>query len=408
MSIFPNKARTAAAGLALCMAALWIGAGCQEGQKGYQAPPPPKVTVAKPQQRAVTVYSQHTGVTKAFSSVEIRARVSGLLKEVKFAPSAKVKQGQLLFVIDPKPYQANLDKALADLATARANLQLAQATLVRKERAYKQRAVSEVDVIQARAEKAKAAAGIASAQAAVQSARIDLGYTTIHAPHEGWVSRSLVDVGNLVGSGQNTLLTTVVDDDPMYAYFSVPEADVLQYLEDQGGREADSGTPKGQGEYPRVLMGPGNTDEYPYQGRIDYIDNQVDSSTGTIGVRGVFGNAAGKLVPGVFVRVKVPIKRLEKALLVPDAALGADQGGSYLLVVNQKDEVEHRKVKVGSKEGALRVILEGIKPEDRVVVAGVQRARPGAKVTPVEAGQEEKAAKPQGGEAPKKSVPASQ
>jgi RND family efflux transporter MFP subunit len=309
-----------------------------------------------------------------------------------------VKKGELLFVIEPKPYQAQLDQALADLAIKKAELQLADATLIRKENAYKDRAVSEVEVIQARAEKAKAEASIKAADAAVETARINLSYTSIHSPIPGLVSRNLVDVGNLVGRGEATLLTSVVNDDPIYCYFNISESDILEFIKRKNAHLDDPRTKKERNE---VFLGLANEKGYPHEGAIDYINNTVDPQTGTIQVRGRFPNSKGELAAGLFARVRIPIGIMKKALLVPEAALGADQGGRYLYVVNAKDEVEYRKLELGPLEGENRVIKKGIKAGERVIIKGLQWVRPGMKVTPMTAEEEAAQAKSQAEQASK-------
>ena len=373
-------------GAALFFAALAVfaTAACDGKKEKYVAPPPPEVTVSRPLKQDVTEYAEFTGTTQAEKSVDIRARVEGFLESINFIPASMVKKGDLLFVIDPKPFKAKLDQALADLATAKAQLQLADATLVRKERAFKQRAVSEVEVIQARAEKAKAQAAIQAAKATVETAQINLSYTSIHAPIGGRISRNLVDVGNLVGSGQATLLTSIVKDDPIYVYFSIAENSLLQFIKKH--REYETAPDKMKD--PVVYIGLANEKGYPHKGLADYIDNRVDPQTGTIQVRAVFPNADHLLVPGLFARVRIPIDTLKDALLVPEQALGSDQGGRYLLVVNDKNMVEYRKVELGSKEGDMQVIKQGLKPGDMVIVKGLQRVRPGSKVKAVQAKQD--------------------
>lgn len=381
----------------LCAALLLALPGCS-GDKGYKPPPPPAVTVSQPTIKDVTVWVEFTGNTQAFESVDIRARVEGFLDSVKFEPSTRVKKGELLFVIEPKPYQAQLDQALADLAIKRAELQLADATLIRKENAYKDRAVSEVDVIQARAEKAKAEASIKAADAAVETARINLSYTSIHSPIPGLVSRNLVDVGNLVGRGEATLLTTVVNDNPIYCYFNVSESDLLEFMKRKNARLDDPRTKKERNE---VFLGLANEKGFPHAGVLDYVDNKVDPQTGTIQARGRFLNPKGELAAGLFARVRIPIGTMKNALLVPEAALGADQGGRYLYVVNAQNEVEYRKLKLGPLEGEARVVQEGIKAGERVITKGLQRVRPGMKVTPMTPEEEKAQAKAQAEQAEK-------
>ncbi|KMY68891.1 RND transporter [Desulfocarbo indianensis] len=377
--LFRKASFPACLAAALALAAALPFAGCK-GDKGYAPPPPPTVTVSRPVEKAVTVWAEYTGNTKAFEAVEIRARVEGFLESINFTPSSRVKKGDLLFVIEPKPYQAQLDEALADLSIKKAELQLADATLIRKENAYKDRAVSEVDVIQARAEKAKAEASIKAAEAAVVSARVNLSYTSIRSPVRGMVSRNLVDAGNLVGRSEATLLTTVVNDDPMYVYFNISEANLLEFLSRKKGRFAEG---PHDDDRNRVHLGLANEKGYPHQGQLDYVDNRIDPQTGTIQLRGRFANPEGRLIPGLFARVRIPIGRLDQAVLVPEVSLASDQGGRYVLVVNDKSEVEHRRVKLGPLEEDLRVVLEGVGPGDKVIVKGLQRVRPGMKVNAI-------------------------
>lgn len=394
-SIFKLQSIRLAAVLGLL--SLLASYGCSSDQ-GYQAPPPPAVTVSKPNSKDVNIWAEFTGNTQAFESVDIRARVEGFLDSVNFQPSSRVKKGELLFIIEPKPYQAQVDQALADLAIAKAELQLADATLIRKENAYKDRAVSEVEVIQARAEKTKAEASIKAAEAAVETARINLSYTSIHSPIPGMVSRNLVDVGNLVGRSEATLLTSVVNDDPIYCYFNVSESDLLEFMSRKNARLDDAQTKK---ERNQVFLGLANEEGYPHEGFLDYVDNKVDPQTGTIQARGRFPNPKGRLAAGLFARVRISIGRIKNAVLVPELALGADQGGRYLLVVNAQNQVEYRKVKLGPLEGTQRVILEGVKAGERVIIKGLQRVRAGMTVTPMTPEEEEAQAKAQTAQAEK-------
>ena len=384
-SVAASKIKGLSRGMALCLCLL-MGAnlGCDKNKQKYVAPPPAKVTVAKPVVKTITEYTEFTGNTKAYESVDIKARVEGFLESIDFTPSSHVKKGQLLFVIDRKPYQAQLEQANADLATAQAQLQLAEATLVRKQRAFKQRAVSEVDVIQAQADKAKAQASILSAKASIDLAKINLGYCSVTSPIDGVVSRNMVDVGNLVGSGESTLLTSVVQSDPIYAYFNVSERELLHLREKRRQASRLEMETHGKVDNGWVFLGMANEKGYPHQGNIDYIDNKVDPTTGTISVRGKFPNENRDILPGLFVRIRVKIGILKNAILVPDAALGMDQSGQYALVVNAEDKVERRKVETGPLEKELRVVLSGLKADDRVIIKGLLMSRPGVKVNPQE------------------------
>jgi RND family efflux transporter MFP subunit len=358
----------------LWLTTLLVLAGCQQPQE-FVAPPPPPVTVARPLQQAVTVYNEFTGTTEAIESVDIRARVEGFLDSIHFQPAAEVVQGELLFVIEQEPYQAALDRAKATLQSRIADHRLAKATARRKEEALKARAISKLEVLQAQAEVLTAQAAIAEAQADVRNAEIEFSYTEIRAPISGRIGRNLVDVGNLVGAGEQTLLTTIVNYQPMYAYFNVNERDLLRYGENRR-KEGDSWVPVFE-------LGLANEKGYPHEGRLDYIDNRVDETTGTITVRGEFPNQSGRMVPGLFARIRIPEPEQRDALLVPENALGRDQRGTYVLVANSENVVEYRLLQVGPQvDGGLRIVADGLRPEDWVIVNGIQRARPGAKVAP--------------------------
>ena len=341
-------------------------------------PPPASVTVSKPLVKTVTNYAEFTGTTEAQESVEIRPRVEGYLEKILFTPSSYVKKGDLLFVIDPRPYEAKLKEAQAEVLVRRAELELAKATLTRKENAFKDRAVSEVDVIEARAKKEQADAQVESAKASVETAQLNLNYTHIKAPISGRIDRSLVDEGNLVGAGTPTLLATIVDDNPMFAYFTVSERDLLYYQEHCKTEKFSLNTEQ------KAFLGLSNQPGYPTEGHIDYIDNRLQSTSGTMQVRAVFDNEDHWLLPGLFARIRVPLGQEEGALLVPDLALGVDQQGEYVLVVDKDNKVEYRSVTQGALVDGMRVITKGLGPDDRVIVKGVQKARPGAVVTPTE------------------------
>jgi RND family efflux transporter MFP subunit len=364
--------------LALIACSLLLFTGCKEKKNTYVPPPPASVTVSKPLVKTVTTYGEFTGTTEAKESVEIRPRVEGYLKKILFTPSSYVKEGDLLFVIDPRPYEAKLKEAQAELLVRRAELELAKTTLTRKENAYKDRAVSEVDVIEARTKKEQADAQVESAKASVETAQLNLNYTHITAPINGRIDRSLVDKGNLVGAGTPTLLATIVNDDPMYAYFTVSERDLLYYQEHSKAKEFSLDTKQ------KAFLGLSNQADYPYKGNIDYVDNRLQATSGTMQVRAVFDNENHWLLPGLFARISVPLGQEENALLVPDQALGVDQQGEYVLVVTKDNKVEYRSVTTGILDNGMRVIADGLEADDRVIVKGLQKARPGAEVTPKE------------------------
>lgn len=362
------------------LAMLVLPAGCNRAAE-FVPPPPMDVTVSKPIQKSVTDFADFSGCVEASASVDIRARVEGYLEKICFTSGARVKKGDLLFVIDPKPYQAKLDESKADLARRQAELANADAMLKRKDSAFKAKAVSEMEAIQAKADYEVAKANVQAAMAAIQTAELNLSYTKVNAPLSGKISRNLVDVGNLVGANERTLLATIVGDDPVYAYFTVNERDLLKYQQNKQLHES----PTARSGKMQVLLGLSGQDGYPFEGRVDYMDNRLDRATGTIQVRGVFANSDHHLWPGLFARIRVPIGSRENALLVPDSAVGSDQRGDFLLVVNDQKTVEYRPVVTGALIGDMRVIESGISPEDRLIVTGLQRARPGLQVNPKEA-----------------------
>ena len=354
--------------------------GCA-GPPETVAPPPPEVTVASPQVRDVTVYQEFVGSTEAYESVEIRARVQGFLEKMTFVPSSFVRKGELLFVIEPAPYEALRDRAAAGLKAAEAGLRRADSDLDRLEQAVRTNAVSQQEVTRARAERDQASAAMLEADAALTNAEIQLDYTTLESPINGLVTRNYVDLGNLVGVGEATLLTTVRRINPIYAYFEVSERFIAQALEQRGGHQDP-----GAGEEMQATLLLGETG-LEIEGKIDSLENTVDAATGTIRVRGVFPNTDAKVFPGFFVRVRLPGEFLEGALVVEESALGTDLGGRYLMIVGDDNIVERRYIKPGPLQAdKTRVILEGLEPGERYISEGLQRARPGMPVTPQPSG----------------------
>ena len=354
--------------------------GCAKAPE-VAPPSPPEVTVTTPIQKDVTVFQEFVGSTEAFKSVHIRARVQGFLDKMSFEPSSFVKKNQLLFVIEQEPYEAQRDRAAAGLKAAEAGLRRAESDLDRLEQAVATNAVSQQEVTRARAERDQASAAMLQAQAALTNAQIQLDYTTVESPIEGLVSRNYVDLGNLVGSGEATLLTTVRQIDPIYAYFEVSERFVAQALEQRGGHRDP-----GDGDYMRATLLLEETG-LEIEGRIDSLENTVDTGTGTIRVRGVFPNDDAKIFPGFFVRVRLPGELYEAALLVEETALGTDLGGRYLMIVGDGDVVERRYIEPGQlQDDNTRLILSGLEPGERYITRGLQRARPGMPVTPKTAG----------------------
>jgi RND family efflux transporter MFP subunit len=371
-------------GVVSLLPALVFVAACG-GSGEYVEPPGPEVDVAKPEARKVVDYLEMTGTTESVQTIEIRARVEGFLQTVEFQEGDYVSEGDLLYVIDPAEYQSVVEQSGAARDVASATLELREATLARFQQVRKSGAISELDVIEAQAEREVAAADLNSAEAALRNAELDLSYTRILAPNDGRIGRTLVDPGNLVGAEDKTLLTVIVQYDPIYAYFAINEREILALSDSQ---VSPPGMTKEDAidRWTRVVveLGRANDDGYPLAGHLDYADVEVDSDTGTFLLRAIFENPHPyELIPGLFVRARIAIDRRKGILHVPERALGADQGGRYLLVVDADDVAQFRRVEVGVLEDGLRAIESGLEADDRVIVNGLLRARPGSKVTPV-------------------------
>ncbi|MBO0709954.1 MAG: efflux RND transporter periplasmic adaptor subunit [Acetobacteraceae bacterium] len=346
--------------------------GCKDENK-LAVPPPAKVGVAHPLQQNVTPYFEGTGNTVAVAQVDLVARVQGFLSSINYQDGAAVKQGQVLFVIEQAPYQAQLQQAQAQLSIAQANLVQTQAEFDRQQTLVRTNASPQATLDQARAARDTAQGNVTNAQAGLTIAAINLGYTHVAAPFDGVVSQHLQSVGALVGTGGATPLATLVEQKPIFVTFNVSEQDVLRI------RARRTGPPITPADWSRIPVEIGlmNEEGYPHKGVIQYIAPQLDPQTGTIMVRGVFDNNDLSLLPGFFARVRVPVGEPAVALLVPNRILGTSQQGRYVLVVDAQNEVEQRTVKVGAVVGDLRVIESGLKPDDRVIVTGSARAIPG-------------------------------
>jgi RND family efflux transporter MFP subunit len=356
--------------------ALAVVSGCAKAPE-VTPPPPPEVTVATPTQKDVTVFHEFVGSTEAYQSVNIRARVQGFLDTMHFEPSSFVRKGRLLFTIEQEPFEAQRDRAAAGLKSAEAGLARAESDLERLEQAVETNAVSQQEVTRARAERDQASAAVLQAQAELTNAQIQFDYTTIESPIDGLVSRNYVDLGNLVGAGESTLLTTVRQIDPIYAYFEVSERFIAQALEERGGHQ----NPDSAEQMSATLLLEETGLEV--EGVIDSLENTVDTGTGTIRIRGIFPNADAKVFPGFFVRVRLPGELYENALLVEETALGTDLGGRYLMIVGDGDIVERRYIEPGQlQDDNTRLVLSGLEPGERYITRGLQRARPGMPVTP--------------------------
>jgi membrane fusion protein, multidrug efflux system len=380
--------------LAVCIVSFVCGCAREPESR---TPPPPEVIVAHPLKKEVTQYLEFTGTTAALEFVEIRARVEGWLESVHFEPGAHVKKGDLLFVIDPRPFQARVDQYEAALKGKQADLQLKQANLKRAQQLIASASISQLQYDVQSAEEAVAGAQVGISKADLEKATLDLAYTRVLSPIEGRASRNYVDIGNLVGAGEKTLLTELVNDTSVYVYFDVSERAVLMLMRMYPNIENEKSSDR---EKALAYLQLADETGYPHEGKIDFIESRVDTSTGTLRVRAIFPNEKRVLVSGLFGRVRVPIQK-KNALLLPELAVGISQAGRYVLVVNKENVVEQRLVKTGPLEGTLRVIDEGLTGDERVVVNAIQQARPGIKVTPKESAL---SATPQ---APEKAAPSS-
>jgi len=364
------------------LAALMLLAGCSESpQKQAAAPPPPNVTVAKPTKRVVVDQDEYVGRFVAIDSVEIRARVSGYLDRIDFTDGQLVKQGDLLFTLDKRPFQTALDQAVGNLEQARANLAFTETDLARGAQLVKERTITEQTCDQRTQAKRVAEATVRAREAAVANAKLDLEFTELRSPVAGRIGDRRISLGNLItGSttGTTSLLATIVSIDPIRFEFTFDEASYLRYERlAQGGRDMTSRNSS-------VVVGLKLIDEpeFQHQGRMDFVDNVIDRSSGTIRGRAVFSNADGVFTPGMFGRVRVPGSPSYMAVLVPDVAIGTEQTRKYVLVVDAENVARMKYVMLGQSFDNLRVIKSGLAEDDRVIVNGMIRARPNQKVTP--------------------------
>jgi len=361
-------------GAAGALAAL---AGCGE-QNTYVAPPPPKVTVATPLQQPVTRFLEATGNIVAVNSANLVARVQGFVQEINYRDGDFVKKGASLFVIEPEPYKLKLQQSQAAEAGAKASLTQAEAEFARQSDLASRQVASKAALDNATGGRDSAQANLQQAQVNTRLAAINVEYTNVSAPFDGIVSARQVSIGELVGAGQPTVLATIVQSDPIYVNFSVNEREVQRIR----GEMARRGFAPDQIRSVVVEVGLQSENGYPHKGTLEYLSPTVNQGTGTLTVRAVLPNPDHVLLPGYFARVRIPGPQPRDGLLVPDTALGSDQSGRYLLVVRADNTVEQRKVEVGPAVGELRVIENGLKPDDRVVIGGALRAVVGQKVDP--------------------------
>jgi membrane fusion protein, multidrug efflux system len=374
--------RTFTPGRALVLAILAVTAGCSEAPQQRAAPPPAKVTVALPVKRNVVDQDEYVGRFVAIDSVEIRARVSGYLDSIHFTDGQMVKQGDLLFTIDKRPFQTTFDQARANLQQAHANLAFTEADLARGAQLVKERTITEQTFDQRTQAKRVAEAAVAALTAAVRQATLDLEFTELKAPVAGRIGDRRVSPGNLVTgntTGTTSLLATIVSIDPIRFEFSFDEASYLRYERlAKGGRDMTASR-DGTSLVSLKLL---DEQDFVHQGRMDFVDNVIDRSSGTIRGRAVFTNADGVFTPGMFARVRVPGSPSYAALLVPDAAIGTEQTRKYVLTVGADDMVQMKYVTLGQVFDGQRVIKGGLQDDDRVIVNGLMRARAGQKVAP--------------------------
>lgn len=374
MSLMNRVERAAFAAAAVVFVLL---VGCQKRGNEYVPPPPPEVTVAKPVLRTVTRYLEYTGTTMGIESVQVRARVKGFLEKLHFTPGNPVDEGTLLFTIDQRTFRVEVQAAEAELAGKKAAASILEIQYRKVIELQSKGAATPLEVDEWKAKRDQAVAAVEYAQAQLDTAKLNLGFTEVRSPIKGIVGLNLVDVGTLVGASEPTLLTTVIRRDQVYAYFDVSERDVLDIVAERiaRGQSARMSAPV------QLEMGMANETGFPHSGFVDFRDNTVNAQTGTMRVRGVFGNLNSEIMPGVFVRVRAP-RNAAKLLMLPDAAVQQDQAGRYVLVVNDKNEVERRAVTVSKAIGQVRPIESGVSANDSVIINGLLRARPGGKVVP--------------------------
>jgi RND family efflux transporter MFP subunit len=396
LPLFVFAARTAAA-----LALSTLVASCGNGQKQGGAPPPPAVTVAEPTKRTLFDYDEYVGRFTAVNSVEVRARVSGYLDSVDFKDGQIVKQGDLLFTVDKRPFQNTLDQARANLQQAKSNLIYTKADLDRGEQLVRDKTITDQSYEQRAQAYRNAQAAVSANDAAIRQAELDVEFTELRAPIAGRIGDRRVSPGNLVtggATGNTTLLATIVSTDPIRFEFTFDEGSFLRYerLSNQGHDIASRGAGV------QVALKLIDENDFDHEGRMDFVDNVIDRSTGTIRGRAQFANPDGLLTPGMFARVRVPASPPYEALLLPDAAVGTEQVRKFVLVVGADNTVAQKYVTLGqTTPDGLRVIKEGLGPDDHVIVNGLMRARAGQKVTPQQEGAAAAPAAPTG-PAPKK------
>jgi RND family efflux transporter MFP subunit len=369
-------------------------AGCGEGAPKQAAPPPPAVTVANPTKQTVTDYDEYVGRFVSVDMVEMRARVSGYLEKIGFQDGQLVKQGDLLFTIDRRPFETTVAQTKAQLAQARANLAFAESDLARGAQLVRDKTITEQTFDQRTQAKRVAEASVQAQEAAVRQAELDLQFTELKAPVAGRIGDRRVSPGNLVTGGTGgttTLLATIVSIDPMRFEFTFDEASYLRYERIAGASTDDASRSKGL----KVLLRLIDEADFRHEGTVDFVDNVIDRSSGTIRGRAQIPNPKGLFTPGMFARVRVPGSVPYEALLVPDVAIASEQVRKYVLVVGDDNTAKQKYVTLGQLAGNLRVIKDGLVADDKVIVNGLARIRPNIKVTPQAQGAQPAATAPQ-------------
>lgn len=365
-----HRIATAFAG-GLALTALLAGCNASSADAPQGPPPAPEVTVADVLFRPLNDWQEFTGRLRAVKSVDVRPRVEGYIESVHFQEGGRVEAGELLVQIDQRPFRAVVQRLTAERERARAQLELARTNQERAERLLVENAISREEFDGLSTAQTIAAADLASVEAALESARLDLEFTRVTAPISGRVSSALVTAGNLVDS--STLLTTLVSDDPVHAYFDADENSYLDYI---------AGRDPAKAAQTRVYLGLINEEGYPHEGRLDFLDNRVDAESGTIRGRAVLENPDGRFTPGLFVRLKLVSPESETVALVDDRAIGTDLDRRYVLVVDDENVAQYRGIETGPRVDRLRVVRSGLEPGDRIIVNGLQRVRPGTPVAP--------------------------
>lgn len=364
----------------LSIVALATLIACGQAPEGAQpSKAPPSVSVAHVLSEDITEWDEFTGRLEAPQTVMLKPRVSGYINEVAFSEGAEVEQGQLLFVIDPEPFEMEVARLKAQLTQAKSQYQLARSEAERAERLVKQNAISQEVLDTRNSAQTQARASVAATLAALKRAELDLAYTQVKAPISGRVSRALITKGNFVTQGQ-TLLTSLVSTDKIFAYFDADEQSYLKYmrLDRQGKRRSAR-----EFQHP-VFMSLADEKHFPHHGHIDFVDNQISQTSGTIRGRAVFDNRDGMLTPGLFARIKLMGSESYRAVLIDEKAVATDLNNQYVLLVDESGKTQYQSVTLGEKVNGLRIVKSGLKAGDKIVVNGLQRVMPGMQVTPQE------------------------